>query len=202
MENPYQCKIDIKPGDIFLVDSKKKGPKIVKFFMTAPTIWHHIWRKIRGTQEKVEYYHVGMFMTQAEIIEQQSKVVKKSSQKLLFTDDKVCIIRKKNLGNNQQLRLLEEALDDVGKSYDVVNCIGKFLTWLTGIPYFARYMETADDEICINRVAQWYKTACNETFGAKTHHELTTHKLYKYVKAHRTRFQIVFEGIPSENNKK
>ena len=43
------------------MDSNKNGPKIVKFFQTAPTWVHHLWRKIRGTQEVVEYYHVGMF---------------------------------------------------------------------------------------------------------------------------------------------
>ena len=190
--------VEIKPGDIFLIDSDKTGPKIVKFFMTAPTMWHHLWRKMRGTQEEVLYYHVGMFSTQAQIIEQQSKVIQRTSNKVLSSKNRVCIIRKKNLGNLQQVRLLEEAFDDLGKGYDVVNCIGKFLTWLTGIKFFARYMETADDEICINRVAQWYKTACDERFGGKTHHELTTHRMYKYVKHHTAKFKIVYEGIPAD----
>ena len=46
--------ITIKPGDIFLVDSNKKGPKIVKFLQVAPSWYHHLWRKIRGTQEVVK----------------------------------------------------------------------------------------------------------------------------------------------------
>ena len=46
-------KSKIQKGDLFLVDSDNTGAKIVKFFMIAPTWYHHLWRKIRGTQEEV-----------------------------------------------------------------------------------------------------------------------------------------------------
>lgn len=189
--------IKIKPGDIFLIDSNKTGAKIVKFFQTAPTWYQHLWRKIRKTQETVLYYHVGMFTSQEKIIEQQAKVVEKSSHRILATDKKIFIARRKYISATQKKKLLKEAFEDLGKGYDILNCIGKFLTWLTGFPIFARYLEYPDQEICINRVAQWYKTALGETFGAKTHSELTTHLIYKYIKSYPKIWKVVYEGVPN-----
>lgn len=173
-----------KIGDIILEDSKQTGPKIVKFFMTAPTWYQYIWRVITGKQEKVEYYHVEMmindgfsgFSGQADIIEQQWKVQLADWN----PNTKQIIFRKKDQDwNNRHLK--EIALKDIGKKWDVLNAVGKFLTWLTGIPLFARYVEWPSAEICINRVAYWYREAIGEKFGAKTHSELTTHSLYKYL---------------------
>jgi len=84
----------ILPGDFFLVDSQRTGAKIVKYFQTAPTIWQHLWRKIRGTQEKVLYYHVGMLINGDTIIEQQGKVQEVTSTKLLNTNNNLLIVRK------------------------------------------------------------------------------------------------------------
>ena len=193
-------KLDIRKGDIGLIDSRKRGPGIVKFFMTAPTMWHHLWRKIRGTQEEVKYYHVFMFLDKETIIEQQGKVIERASNKVLNSGDRVCVIRFKDINVGQSFDLQKEARKDLGQGYDVVNCIGKFFTWLTGIKLFARYMEYPNQEICINRVAQWYKTVLNAKFGAKTHSELTTHAMYKYVKAHPETFKIVYEGIPADED--
>jgi hypothetical protein len=191
--------IDILPGDIFLVDSTRTGAKIVKFFMTAPTWVHHLWRKMRGTQENVLYYHAGMFIMHEQIIEQQGKVVQKSSRKILSTHNRVFIARVKDIEMNDRMKLIEEAWDDLDKGYDVINCFGKFLTWLTGLKFFARYMEYPDQEICINRIAQWYKNGIGMTFGALTHSELTTHAIYKYIKANPEVFEIVYEGVPNES---
>lgn len=191
--------VDTKPGDIFLIDSPRLGSRIVKFFMVAPTMWHHLWRKITGKQEVVKYYHVGMFLTADRIIEQQGNVTERSSEDLLTNDSAICIIRKINLGAIQRDSLIKESLDDLGKKYDIVNIFGKLFTWLTGIKFFARYMETEDDEICINRVTQWYKTATGEDFGCKEHSEVTTQMLYNYVKNNSNKFKIIYEGIPSED---
>ena len=187
--------VEIRTGDWFLIDSEKTGPKIVKFFMTAPTVWQHLWRKIRGTQEKVLYYHVGMFLSQDEIVEQQAKVIRKPSNKILNSSNRLMIIRLKGLPESVRTALYNFSLLDEGKGYDVLNCFGKFLTWLTGIPLFARYVEWPKAEICINRVAYWLRYV-GETFGAKKHSELTTHRMYKYIKAHPEKFEIVYEGIP------
>lgn len=189
--------IDIQPGDFFLVNSNKTGAKIVKGLQTAPTVWQHLWRKYKGTQETVEFYHVGLFKNKDEIIEQQWKVVEKSSAKLLNTGNEVLILRKKEISKYHQTELVAYAEKDLGEGYDVLNCFGKLFTWLTGIPYFARYMEMSDRDICINRVAYWYRKAIGSTFGAKTHSELTTHTLYKYVMSHLgDEWVIVYRGVP------
>lgn len=194
--------VEILPGDIFLVDSNKNGPKIVKFFMTAPTWVVHLWRKLRGTQEVVKYYHVGMFKDKDTIIEQQGKVVEKSSKKLLNTGNMLCIIRKKSLDGYDRDYVVRVAVKDLGEGYDVLNCIGKFFTWLTGIPLFAQFMQWPKAEICINRLAYWYRKAFKDKFGALTHSELTTHRLYKYVLAHPEEWEIIFEAVPRDNLRK
>lgn len=189
------------PGDIFFVDSKKTCPKVVKFFQTAPTIWHHLWRKIRGTQEKVLYYHVGNFSGQNTIIEQQGKVIERSAEKLLNTNNNMLVVRLKSMTPLDNAEFLEIARRDLGEGYDVLNCFGKLLTWLTGIPLFARYMELPDKEICINRTAYWMKEVRDETFGVKAHSELTTHLMWKYIIDHPEKFEIIYQGIPREDNK-
>lgn len=186
-------KAKIQEGDFFLVDSNKTGPKVVKYFMTAPTIYQHYWRKLRGTQEEVKYYHAGMFISRYQIIEQQGKVVIKDSGKLLNTHNRVLIFRKKGITAIQQRNLHRNALLDIGRGYDGLNCIGKLLTWLTGIKFFARYIEWPRADVCINRIAYWAKQTLKETFGAKTHSELTTHLVYKYIKTHPEKFIIVYE---------
>jgi hypothetical protein len=192
-------------GDFFLIDSNKQGAKIVKFFQTAFTVYQHLWRKIRGTQETVLYYHVGQFIEvdgKIRVIEQQGTVMLRDEEhtnKVLNTSDRLCIIRKKNLTDEQRNKLKEIALKDIGEGYDWLSCIGKFLTWLTGIILFARYVQLPQKEICINRVAYWYKEAIGETFGARTHSELTTHTMYKYIKKHQELFEILYEGVPNES---
>lgn len=193
-------KIEIQSGDFFLVDSKKSGAKWVKFFQTAPTIFHHLWRKLRGTQETVLFYHVGMFWDKSNLIEQQGKVIKKSANKLLGTNNEVLIIRLKSITEIERELLIKVAEEDLGEGYDIVNIFGKLFTWLTSIPLFARYMQLPNQDICVNRVAYWYRKALGVKFGAKTHSELTTHTLYKYIMSHPEEFEIVYRGNPREDN--
>ncbi len=182
-------------GDIILSDSDKTGPKIVKFFMTAPTVFQHLWRKIRDTQEKVEYYHASMVINNdfngqtnlVDIIEQQAKV-QLSDWSL---NKRQVIFRKKDLTIEEQRVLKEVSLKDLGRGYDVLNCFGKFLTWLTGIKLFARYLEWPKTEICINRVLSWY-WKIGEKFDYQTHSEATTHTWYKKLLAN-SNYEIVYQ---------
>lgn len=185
----------IKSCDLFLIDSNKGGPKFVKFLMTAPTVWQHLWRKIRGTQEYVPYYHVGMFLNKDLVIEQQWKVQLKDAERILNTKNNLIIIRYKDASPEQILNGCFIARNDMGKTWDVLNAFGKFLTWLTGIPHFARYIEFPKQEICVCRGAIWWRKAFGETFGAKRHSELTTQRMYNYIKAHPEKFEIVYEQI-------
>lgn len=189
------------PGDFFFVDSKKKAPQIVKFFQVAPTIWQWFWRKIRGTNEIVLYYHMGCFSGTNTIIEQQGRVVEKSADKLLNTDNNLLVVRLNSMTPSDNAEFLKIARNDLGEGYDILNIFGKLFTWLTGIKFFARYIQLPNQEICVNRVAYWLKKVKNETFEAKTHSELTTHMIWKYVIDHPEKFTIIYQGIPREENK-
>ncbi len=91
----------INSGDMFLIGSDKTGPKIVKYLMRSPTLWHDLYRMITKTQEKVPYYHVGMFVSNQEIIEQQWKVEVRNSSKIIGTSKNVMIIRYKNVTEDE-----------------------------------------------------------------------------------------------------
>jgi len=190
--------VEILPADLFLIDSNKKGPKFVKFMMTAPTIFHHLWRKIRGTQEIPLYYHVGMFLNSVQTMEQQWKVEYDSAVKRLRTKNNMLVVRYKKALPEQRAKCCNIAVADLDKKWDVLNAFGKMLTWLTGVPYFARYMEVPNAEICVNRGAYWWREAFGEKFGVKKHSELTTHQMYKYIKAHPEKFEIVYEQVNGE----
>jgi len=169
-------------GDIILEDSQRFGAKCVKFLMQSPTIWHQIYRWITGQLEHVSYYHVAMMLKKTskdviEIVEQQ---------KTVQIDDwnpnvKQIIFRKINLTNDEQTELFQEAYVSLGQGYDILNVFGNLFTWLTGIKWFCRYMEAKNKDICVNRVASYYWNTTSERFGVKTHSELTTHTLYKYL---------------------
>ena len=195
-------KINIEPADFFLVDSQKTGAKIVKFFQTAPTWVQHIWRKFRGTQETVRFYHVGNFYDAVTLIEQQGKVIKRSADKLLSTNNRLMIVRVKDIGIYQQQAIIEVAMEDLGEGYDILNIFGKLFTWLTGIPLFAMYMQWPNQDICVNRTAYWLKRAIGMNFGVSAHSALTTHTMYKYIIAHPSEFDIIYNGNPREDNLK
>ncbi len=78
----------------------------------------------------------------------------------------------------------------------VMSCIAKTLTWLSGIKFFARYLHIPNTEICINLVCKWYYNVFGELFGSKTYLESTTWSVYKYVKSHPERFDIIYDGLP------
>lgn len=182
-------------GDVVLSDSNRFGAKCVKFFMQSPTVWHQIYKFIIKKLEKVEYYHVAMilnnglngFTNQTEIIEQQ-KLVRLVDWN---PNRKQIIFRKLNLTKEDKEDLKQEALSDIGQKYDVLNIFGKLLTWLTGIKWFCRYIESKNKEICVNRVCKWYWNTTDERFSVLTHSELTTQTLYKYL-INNENWQIVY----------
>jgi len=164
--------VEFKAGDIFLCDSDRIGAKIVKFLMTAPTVWHYIWRHFKGTQKHVRYYHAGMMLSATQLIEQQGRVQLDSADKILSRD--VVVYRMKNLEDEARLILCVEAMSEIGHGYDIPLIFGKTLTWLTGIRLFTDILGflSVNEEICVTRVGWWYLGLCQ--FGVKNHSELTT----------------------------
>lgn len=182
--------MDLHRGDIILVDSKKLGPRIVKFFMTAPTIWHHIFRAITGKQKKVLYYHAIMALSNTQLIEQQYKVQLKNATRL---KGKYVVYRLKTLTEIESKRLEEVSTADLDDTYDIPLVIGKFMSWLTGIPLFRRIVQAEGKEICITQVGDWYKKAIGETFGVKTIHDLTTYIVDDFCRSS-SEWEKVFES--------
>lgn len=183
----YQMNYIPRIGDIFLCDSDRTGAKIVKFFMTAPTVYQHIWRKIRGTQERVRFYHAGLISGENEIIEQQGKVQYGTVEKILSR--KIIIYRMKNLTLEQKQQILNRAKADLGKGYDILQILGKTLTWLTGIKFFTVIAGklTPNQEICVTRVVAWFKDICD--FGVSDPSLATTKIVDEYL------YKECYEGV-------
>jgi len=184
MEYVAQC------GDIFLCDSSRTGAKIVKFLMQSPTIWHQIWRAMRGTLEPVRYYHAGMILGK-QLIEQQWKVQLADAKKIM--NRKVIIYRYKNLNGYGQQMLYSNSMNDIGKTYDIPLLIGKTLTWVTGLRLFTRILGalSKENEICPTIIGDWFWIFCH--FGVKTKHELTTKIIDEYCLNHPKEWEIVYE---------
>lgn len=165
-------KVEFKAGDIFLCDSDKIGARIVKFLMTAPTVWQYLYRAARGKQKKPRYYHAGMILNYEQLIEQQGRVQQDLLQKILSRD--VVVYRLKRLDEAKAIKLCIAAQNDVGEGYDLPLIFGKTLTWITGIRWFTDFLGylSKNEEICVTRVGKWYREICD--FGVKDHAELTT----------------------------
>jgi len=200
MEYNAQC------GDIFLCDSDKTGPKIIKFLMQAPTLWHWIYRQIRGTQQPVRYYHAGMILSNEQMIEQQWKVQYGETQKILsrniiiyrykINDDNTIyygITKETRIKQIQDL-LRNRAIEDLEKIYDIPQLIGKTLTWLTGIKLFVRLLGglSKEEEICVTRIGDWYEGICE--FGVPTNSEITTKIIDEYCYSHSEEWKIVYKN--------
>jgi len=128
--------MELKSGDIFMNDKDNTGANIVKFFMTAPTWFHHLYRKIRGTQEIVRFYHPGIVSEDITKVYEQQKYVQYSDAKKVIFDRKHIVYRNKTLSNTDINKLLSIAQNDLGRGWGVVHAFGRFATWLTGIKLF------------------------------------------------------------------
>ncbi len=165
-------------GDIFLCNSARFSAKVVKFLQQEPTIWVWIYKKLfKKEMNKVEYYHAGMVISKTEIIEQQWKVQKDELDKILTRE--VIIFRKNNLTEEDRKRLYNFAIVDLGKTYDIALMFGKFLTWITGIKWFAEKIQQGDKEFCISAVADWYEQI-GEKFGVEKKELITTDIMEEY----------------------
>jgi hypothetical protein len=164
-------------GDIFLCDSDRIGAKIVKFFMQEKTWYIWIWKYMINKLSVVRYYHAGMVLGE-KIIEQQGKVQYGDTQKILSR--RITIYRKKSLTAEQKALLQERAIKSLGKGYGIAEVIGHTLTWLTGITFFTYILGvlTRQNEICVNRVAQWYNHI--DTFGSSYYFAVTTKTMDEY----------------------
>ena len=182
-------------GDIILENSNKTGAKIVKFFMQSPTCYQQLWRWFNKSLTSVPYYHVAMIINDgfnghsglADIVEQQWKVRLEDWNP---TSDQI-IFRRVDLTSVQASTLRIVALTDMDEKWDILNAIGKFLTWLTCIPLFAMFMQWPTQEICVCRVASWYERVLRERFGCLTHSEITTQRLYEYLMTS-SKYQCVY----------
>lgn len=194
-------KIDIQAGDFAIVDSTRTPAKIVKYLMRSPTLWHDLFRMIFKKLEYPLHYHAVMFINKDFMIEQQGEVLERSTDKILNTNNRLFIFRIKNgLIESEKRLLISNARSDLGHWYGVMSCIAKTLTWLTNIKFFARYIYIPKTQICINLVCKWYYNVFGELFGKKTYLESTTWSVYKYVISHPEKFDIIYDGVPREDN--
>ena len=164
----------LQAGDIFLVDSDSFAAKMVKFLMTAPTVWHYIYRAIRGTQQKVRFYHAGICVSENYVAEQQSKVEFETVENAILNKPAYVIYRKRGLTDEEMRNLIDAAFNDLGYKYDWLLIISSFLTWFTGIKQFRSYIQLKNKEFCVTRVGKWYFQVLEETFGVLNWHNLTT----------------------------
>jgi len=186
--------MEFQAGDIYLVDSDRVGARIVKFLMTAPTLWQYIWRALRHTQQKVRFYHAGMCVYDNKVIEQQGVVEYEDVYDAILKKKKAIVYRYKHLTEAQKEGLLFTAYQDLGEKYDWLLIIGRTLTWLTGIKWFTRKIQLRDHEFCVTRVAYWFYEVLGVTFGQRTWHEVTTDSIDDFCKTNTNDWEVVYES--------
>lgn len=144
-------------GDIIITDNQRTGTKIVKFLSTCRTCWHHLFYflfdKDRLESLRPAGYHYSMALNENKIIEQQSKVEINSVNKIYKRT--VYIYRKVGLTAGEKRILEKVSKYDIGKAFGIVECIGKLLSWLTGIQILAYWFDYRGTSICVVRVGEW-----------------------------------------------
>lgn len=187
-------KKNIQAGDIWFIDSEKQGAKVVKIFMTAPTIWHHLWRKIRDTQEKVKYYHPGILYSTRRTLDQQWEVEFDDASDILQSERPLIVFRRKNEYSGTTQHFIDNAKKDLGQKWGIIHTLfGRFPTWLTGIKFFTRYIKLPNEEVSAGRVARWMYETYGETFGYKKYTEATTHTMVKYMLANSDLYEVIYK---------
>lgn len=193
--------VEFKTGDIFLTDNFRTASKIVKFLMTAPTCWHHLWwflfNKKKLEEERPRFYHAGMIYNSEKIIEQQGKVEFNDLNKI-FKKNYV-IWRYKKLTAKQAATLKMVSTGDLGEGYGILECIGKTIAWVTGIKWFAKWFDMKNNAICLVRVCEWYKIAVGYTFGVSDPDYLTTKMVDEYCQEHPEDWECIAIKFENEN---
>lgn len=188
--------INLQKGDIIFEDSEKTGAKIVKYFMRSPSLWHDLYRIITKKVKKCEYYHPLMILNgnTNEYIEQQFRVQKGQESALLAPERHILVARKVGLSRSDKNRLQAIAEGNIGALWGILESVGKFLTFLTSIPYFARYLRWPNHHVSAVRVCQWLYETYGETFGMKTYGENTTKTMVDFIRSHPKQWQIIYES--------
>ena len=184
--------IELKPGDLAMNDrNSKRGVRIVKFFMTAPNWIVHLWRKFKGTQENVRFYHPLIVSNDITRVVEQQKYVQLSDEKKTIFDRKHIVYRNKALSKNDINKLISIASNDLGQGWGIIHALARFATWLTGIKLFVRFISMPTREVSAGRVARWYYEALGETFGEKHYRYVTTHTIDKWCSQHPNEWEII-----------
>ena len=163
------------PADIYLTDDTRFIAKFVKFLMTSPTIWHWLF----GIRDEVRFYHVGLVVDENTVIEQQTVVEYDTPQNTIFSRKHI-VYRNKKLNDMDRDLIVKLAKLDLGKKLDILLVIGKTLSWFTGIGWFTEFIQQAEKEICVTRVAKWYCKGVDILFGRNNWHEVTTDDIDDY----------------------
>ena len=158
----------LQTGDVYITDNWKTGAKIVQFLSTAPTCWHHLFwflfNKKKLEASRPAGYHYGMVLNPDHIIEQQGKVEINDVEKIFKKE--VYVYRRLGLTEHDKNLLVQVATADLGEGYGILECFGKLIAWITGIKYFAKWLDMKDNAICVCRVGEWYRVI-GENFGVK-----------------------------------
>jgi len=188
-------------GDIFIIDSASTESKIIKFLMQSYTIWHWVLgkliyliskKKIKWLIDDVRAYHPGLVVNEMRVIEQQ-KVVEYESIASAFLYKPHVVYRNTSLTEAQRNKLVEIAERDLGLGYDVLLIVGKLLTWLTGIGWFARICQLPKKEICVTRLAKWF-SFIGINFNKESWHEVTTDDIDDFCRTN-TNWKVISETL-------
>lgn len=185
----------LQAGDILFEDSDATGAKIVKYLMRSPNLWIDLWRMITKTIQTCDYYHPVLVISDTEMIEQQWKVQITSNDNI--NHKKYIIFRPLEKANDLpieflNLMMITIAKEEIGQKWGIIHTLfGRFPTWLTGIPYFARYIKLPNEEVSAGRVARWMNFAYGETFGHVSYTEATTNTMVRWMLAHPEWYEVI-----------
>jgi len=107
--------------------------------------------------------------------------------------EKFLIVRKKNVTENDMKYLNKIIEEEIGLKWGILHAFGKFLTWLTAIPYFTRYLKYYDREVSMGRAYKWMYLTFEEIFGYKTYQENTTQTVVTYILNHPEKYEVIYK---------
>lgn len=184
--------LQLNIGDIIFQDTDKFFVKILKYLMRSPSIWHDLFRIITGKIKKCEYYHPVVVISHNKTAEQQ-KIVQYDDLIDELNYDKFIIVRRKDNLIADELNLTNLIEEELGQPWGYLNVLGKFLTWLTNIKLFGRYIKRKNEEVSALRIARWYYKVFGETFGEKDYRDNTTQTMVQYVLNNPDKYNVIYK---------